>query len=1502
MSVNWLNLRPFNGSQHAAFEEICCQLAAAETPPPGSQFIRKGAPDAGVECYWTLPDESEWGWQAKFFLSPPNGNQWAQIDQSVKTTLEKHPRLSQYVVCLPIDRQDPRIDNQQWFMDKWNEHVQQWEGWASVKGMAVVFEYWGAHELFARLSREEHRGRYFFWFHRDLFSQEWFRSRIEEAIANVGPRYSPELDVQLSIARLFHGLGRTPEFFTRVQGLLQAIKKVLPRSENSYLAGQSQRLSKSLGRLWALPETITQNIIEHVDWDGISNVTMTTMENARDCVHTLSRLAEAQEQASDAKEKKEEVYRLKALAADYWRLSNALQELHEYAGSDEARLSNLPALVLVAEAGRGKTHLFCDVAWHRMQGGMPTVLLIGGQFNRHEPWAQMTGLLGLSCTREEFLGALEAAAQAHRTRAVILIDALNEGQGKALWKQHLAGILLAVSKSPWLGIAISVRTSYEGTIVPEGLVPSRLIRAEHHGFTEHEYEATKTFFDHFGIQRPSIPLLVPEFQNLLFLKIFCQGLKNNRLTSIPPGLQGITAIFRFFIDSVNKKLADAEYLDFNPQLPIVWRAIKGLAAHLAEQGKDWLPIEEAQAAIDQVLRRGGYENSLFRHLLAEGVIAENRFYIGDNQWCEGVHFAYERFTDHLVAQYLVDAHLDTQNPTSSFAPGTPLARYVQDERACAIFRGLIEAFTIQVPERVGKELIELVPSIREFDTVISAFTESIVWRQPHCFSLAVTLDYINTCVIRDSYHHDRLLNALLTVAANPEHPLNADFLHQNLLQRELAERDSWWSIFLHNQCNRHSAVDRLVDWAWSPENKAHIGDESIRLCGVALAWFLTASNRFVRDRATKALVRLFTHRISMLRTVIQSFITVNDLYVFERLMAVAYGCAMRSPDTEVIGSLAADVYAWVFRNGNPPVHILLRDYARGVIEVAIHRGITLNIDLSRVRPPYNSTFPDDIPSEEELKAKYDNFASSIWFSVMSFGDFARYIIGTRSSSLRWSSRRLGKPCRPTHKEQYEAFITTLTPRQKRAIERYRQIRDIVTIYRRLDQTERQELSKVEFTDEQLQEELQTADKQLRQQLGKKKSAQLSDDIMQYIENPHKDELRFDLSLAQRWILHRVFELGWTVERFGHFDRNINDRGGRAAHKPERIGKKYQWLAYHEFLARVADNFEFRGDYWREPREEKYDGPWHDLDIRDIDPSWVLPKTRQIDDWDGFEPTWWAPARMEWGNSVTDKDWIRDCRDLPGVEPLIAVINPNNNSPWLTLESSYCWEAPGGDTAEDTQYPQRSIRYFLQSYIVKQSDADDLYEWMKTQWRATEGFSLPDSSPLRGVFFGEYFWAPAFLYHDVPHYHDGWVGGQAGDIIPKPILVTTTQYAQEDSGFDCSIDESMQVYLPCKWIADGMNLRWRGIEGHFYDAAGNLVAFDPSVSATGPGALLVNRELFLKHLDEQGCTLLWVVTGEKVIITGNVPGGDDWPGRLNILGVCRMQGGEIRGELSTRLSG
>ncbi len=64
--------------------------------------------------------------------------------------------------------------------------------------------------------------------------------------------------------------------------------------------------------------------------------------------------------------------------------------------------------------------------------------------------------------------------------------------------------------------------------------------------------------------------------------------------------------------------------------------------------------------------------------------------------------------------------------------------------------------------------------------------------------------------------------------------------------------------------------------------------------------------------------------------------------------------------------------------------------------------------------------------------------------------------------------------------------------------------------------------------------------------------------------------RFDLKMIQRYVLSRVFDLGWTTERFGQFDRFSIGYHGREARKAERIGKKYQWIAYYEILAYIAD--------------------------------------------------------------------------------------------------------------------------------------------------------------------------------------------------------------------------------------------------------------------------------------------------------------------------------------------
>ena len=65
MEKEWHSIISFNGSQANAFEELVCQIALKEENNQFKIFERVGTPDGVVECYWSLEDKTEWGWQAK---------------------------------------------------------------------------------------------------------------------------------------------------------------------------------------------------------------------------------------------------------------------------------------------------------------------------------------------------------------------------------------------------------------------------------------------------------------------------------------------------------------------------------------------------------------------------------------------------------------------------------------------------------------------------------------------------------------------------------------------------------------------------------------------------------------------------------------------------------------------------------------------------------------------------------------------------------------------------------------------------------------------------------------------------------------------------------------------------------------------------------------------------------------------------------------------------------------------------------------------------------------------------------------------------------------------------------------------------------------------------------------------------------------------------------------------------------------------------------------------
>lgn len=253
-----------------------------------------------------------------------------------------------------------------------------------------------------------------------------------------------------------------------------------------------------------------------------------------------------------------------------------------------------------------------------------------------------------------------------------------------------------------------------------------------------------------------------------------------------------------------------------------------------------------------------------------------------------VYLAYDRLADHLIAQGYLDKVPAPQNWAAAFSDGGVLAAVIADEYVAP---GLLEALFVQVAERADTELIKFAPQLATRWEAAAAFRQSLIWRSKAAFS-----DATREVLFDLSQYDDDLretLDVLLTLAIVPDHPFNANFLEQLLRKYTIAERDSWWSSYLSRAWGTQGAVDRLVDWAWAIRADAVIADDVLDLCGTSLAWMLTTPHRFLRDRATKALVNLFTGRLAGMVRLVDRFADVDDPYVTERVYAIAYGVAMR---------------------------------------------------------------------------------------------------------------------------------------------------------------------------------------------------------------------------------------------------------------------------------------------------------------------------------------------------------------------------------------------------------------------------------------------------------------------------------------------------------------------------------------------------------------------------------------------------------------------------------
>lgn len=361
------------------------------------------------------------------------------------------------------------------------------------------------------------------------------------------------------------------------------------------------------------------------------------------------------------------------------------------------------------------------------------------------------------------------------------------------------------------------------------------------------------------------------------------------------------------------------------------------------------------------------------------------------------------------------------------------------------------------------------------------------------------------------------------------------------------------------------------------------------------------------------------------------------------------------------------------------------------------------------------------------------------------------------------------------------------------------------------------------------------------------------------------------------------ELGYKNELFSEYDKSVHgsmyDRHTTA--KIERIGKKYEWIAFYNILARIADNYGVSSRY-SDNDSGKYMGTWNPY-VRDFDPTLDLINNDRVYNINLKLP---QPTYNNWS---TDKNWANKPDDVLDFIKFIFLTD-NEENEWVLLHGHIKFQSN-----EDYRTDHKEVWRMVSSYIIDEKEYDDFISTLKDKplW----GRWFPESSERCNIFNREFCWSPAYKDEYANEIFD--VNISTGKIVKKTttipipeILDNGSQDAYSDSmrvfneaftytsnekvcigrvkplwnsylweeQYDASKEESVGIDLPTREIIEYFGLEQKN-SGMFYDKE-KLVVADFSLIVGNTVGLYIRKSYLDKFLKDNHYKIFWVGMGEK----------------------------------------
>jgi len=996
------------GGQREAFEELCCQLARRHLPG-GVSFTRlHGAGgDGGVECFADFPDGSRYGWQAKYVFDVDSLIR--QLDLSLSTALRIHPSLTRYIVCFPFDPTGPTGRRGKSGMEKLEEWRRKRKEEAAASGREIEIELWPASKLRSLLLElDVSGGLRLYFFNKTVLGNDWFSSHVEHVIANAGSRYRPELNVETNLFRWFEAFGQTTAYMKRLNSHLRQCHQARDKLEKAVgrtnadamvpawpeaLYSDGRGLLGKIESFIGACESVTQG----------RGTRLFDYSSTREQLGEILRLFDGLEAKllKDLRNKhpdwddKVDSPGFRQFMAEYMvsfptanlddlrKAAAPFQDFHDWLSSPEGFLAFEPAFLLTGDAGVGKTHGICDIARRRLQDGLPTCVAFGHRFGGEpDPWTRILEILGLPVTlgREGLLDALNAAGEARGHPLLLCIDALNETRPLRYWRNHLSELVQAVRARPFLKVCVSCRTPYVQYCVPEGL---KIPKVEYKGFAGAEDYACRKFFEFYGLEPPVDPVLQPELKNPLYLRFVCETLKGQGERRLPAGWRGLSPVIRAFISQKEEEFA-AEF-EISPGANVVGRALRAISRAVAQSSSAALPRSLAEQAVQQACP-AGKQTSLLDWLIGNGLLIEEASISEDPLGEESsVRPAFERLGDFLVANFLLPETSSPEAIRNLFRPDGRLYFLIQDEKAVAAHNGVLAALSILIPERhEGLELTDLIEDRGIRRKILEIVIDNLPWRNPDTFSSS-TANCLHEGLAEKEVSYNNM-DTILSVAWQPS-SVDAFWLDDLLRKYPMARRDACWCLYLHTCYESSGIARRLIDAAFKLP-LARIETDIFERWGTLLVWFTAAADRRVKDWATRAVTKIFSHRPEIIPSVVERFLDCDDDAVRERVLLSAYGALLLTRNVPATGRLSEILCRTFSARADQYDNALIRDHARCILELSeILEALPEGCDPVSIVQFVSPDWPLAVPEDEQVEqwARVVRFRPDEFFS-----DFFKY--------------------------------------------------------------------------------------------------------------------------------------------------------------------------------------------------------------------------------------------------------------------------------------------------------------------------------------------------------------------------------------------------------------------------------------------------------------------------------------------------------------------------------